>query len=416
MISMQSSTEIEVASKKPPKEPPKERKLRILFTTFWDYPHVGGLSNYISSLQKELRERGHRVDVIAPNHFPDVKTNGLRDKIEADLQHFFLKRYKESNEKIISNLRGMLCYHYYLLREVDLQKYDVIHAQDIFTANIVGRCIHRAPKPLFFTPHGHFTSSRLKFGKFTSGSVEEAYYLQIERSAVESAKKMVILCESFRAPLNALGADDEKMKTVYTGIDFTVKRKIPPANASINGVEATKPLILTCVSRLAPRKGHKFLFEALHQIRHATGPLEVRIVGDGSTRAELEKQVKELKLTNVRFLGNSDQVAELLAQSDIFVHPTINDNLPIAIIEAMFGQQAIITTNCGGIPELIQHEQRGLIAEAGNSSDLAEKLLRVLEDRDLRERLAQQAKQFAETHLTAHNMTSQIEEMYQSVV
>ena len=71
-------------------------------------------------------------------------------------------------------------------------------------------------------------------------------------------------------------------------------------------------------------------------------------------RNELEKQVRDLQLDNVSFLGSRNDISELLSESDIFVMPTTSDTLPISIIEAMFAEQAILTTNCGGIPEIIQ--------------------------------------------------------------
>ena len=77
--------------------------------------------------------------------------------------------------------------------------------------------------------------------------------------------------------------------------------------------------------------------------------VDVWIVGDGEMREELEEQVQALELTNISFLGERNDIPELLGQSDIFVLPTTSDTLPIAIIEAMFANKAIITTNLGGI-------------------------------------------------------------------
>ena len=81
----------------------------------------------------------------------------------------------------------------------------------------------------------------------------------------------------------------------------------------------------------------------------------------------------------------------------------------------MFANKAIITTNQGGIPEIIQDHHSGLIAEVGNSQQLAEKLLLLLSDSVLRETLAQNAGTFAETHLTSMSMIKKIEEVYQSL-
>lgn len=96
--------------------------------------------------------------------------------------------------------------------------------------------------------------------------------------------------------------------------------------------------------------------------------------------------------------------------------PTTSDTLPIAIIEAMFSERAILTTNCGGIPEIIQDYHSGLIAEPTNSEYLGVKLLLLLHDVSLRTKLAQNAKAFAEKHLTVSNMANKINEIYQSLL
>ena len=125
--------------------------------------------------------------------------------------------------------------------------------------------------------------------------------------------------------------------------------------------------------------------------------------------------MKDLQLKNVSFLGVRNDIPELLSQSDIFVLPTTSDTLPIAIIEAMFANKAIVTTNEGGIPEIIQDFHSGLIAEPGNSQQLAEKLSLLLSDSGLRKILAQNARAFAEKHLASTNMAKKIEELYQSL-
>lgn len=198
------------------------------------------------------------------------------------------------------------------------------------------------------------------------------------------------------------------MTTIYTVIEFGTKK--------IERNALKDRTVITSVSRLSPRKGHKYLFEALSLIRNELKNVEVRIVGDGVMRDELENQARDMQLDNVSFLGSRNDISELLSQSDIFVHPTTSDTLPISFIEAMFSGQAILTTNCGGIPEIIQDNFSGLLAEPANSEHLAEKLLLLLDDTTLRARLADNAKAFAERHLTVASMSKKIEEIYQSLL
>ena len=197
------------------------------------------------------------------------------------------------------------------------------------------------------------------------------------------------------------------MTTIYTGIDFQ-------STGKKNNKKKDNKIVISCVSRLRPRKGHKYLIEALELINKKLKNVEVWIVGEGEMREALEKQVKASSCRNIEFLGERNDVAKLLSQSDIYVLPTTSDTLPIAIIEAMFANKAIITTNVGGIPEIIQDQQTGLIVEPGDAQQLAEKLLLLLNDPELRDNLAENAKAFAKKYLTDKIMAEKVEEIYQS--
>lgn len=382
----------------------QSKKLRILITTFWDYPAVGGLQNYISTLKIGLEKLGHIVDVIAPNQFPRDIMKEMENNFTNKTEQFYNNRYGCSSQVIVKQNVRLASYEM-MLRNMNLEIYDIFHAQDRFTANVLGRINRYYQKPLLFTPHGFMTHRRLQFNLLEKGSVEEAYFLSMDQKATESSNHMIILCEAFRPLLKNMGVEDSKMTTIYTGLDFNLE------NTKKTAKDKT---IITCVSRLRPRKGHKYLFEALALLESALKNVEVWIVGDGEMKEQLEAQVNTLQLDNVFFLGARTDVPELLNQSDIFVLPTTSDTLPISIIEAMFAEKAIITTNCGGILEIIKDQHSGLIVEQKNALQLSEKLSLLLRDSSLRETLAQNAKAFANKHLTSLNMVKKTEEIYQS--
>ena len=384
---------------------PGNKKLSILIATFWDYPHTGGLSNYITTLREGLRSLGHKVDVIAPNQFSNMKVNKLREVIVPELKTFFEQRYGSYTSKIIQNSRLLYIYEQ-MMKSVKLEKYDILHAQDLFTANILGRFNEELGKPLLFTPHGMFTFSRVKFNRIEQGSVEEVYYKEIEKKAIEYATHMVILSDSFRDPLSSLGAKSANLTTINTGIDFKTLDR---------GRTAGK-IVVSCIARLGPRKGHTDLLNALSRLKGTSHLVEVQIVGDGEMREALEDQVKSLRLSNVKFLGKRDDVPAILSKTDIFVLPTVNDNLPISIIEAMHSGAAILTTNCGGITEIVHHNETGIIVEPGNVNQLATQLKHLIGNEALRTKLGSNAYQYAKSHLTREAMVGKIEVIYQNLI
>lgn len=383
----------------------KNKKLRILITTFWDYPVIGGLQNYIYALKKGLEKLGHTVDIIAPNQFPRSTLIQLEQRILVETKQFYIKRYGCINDSIVKQNVRLTSYEM-MLRGMNLEKYDIFHAQDRFTANILSRVNEHYKKPLLFTPHGFMTHRRIQFGQIEKGSVEAAYFLAMDKKAILSSNHLIILCEVFRPILKDLGLEESKMTTIYTGIDFSSE-----ITEFTKGAPQDKTVI-TCISRLRPRKGHKHLLEALSLIKRELEQVEVWIVGDGEMREQLESQANALELDNVFFLGARSDIPELLSQSDIFILPTTSDTLPIAIIEAMLAEKPIITTNCGGIPEIIQHNFSGLITEQKNAQELSDSISLLLKDSIFGKKLAQNAKAFADQYLTSTNMVKEIEKTY----
>ncbi|AKP80305.1 MULTISPECIES: glycosyltransferase family 4 protein [Priestia] len=381
-----------------------KKKFSILIATFWSFPHVGGLSNYISTLSKGLKSQGHKVDIISPNQFSMSKVKQFREVATPNLKHFFTKRYGSYNDRILNHQRLIYVYEK-MLETINLEKYDILHAQDLFTANILGRFNEFYNKPLFYTPHGMFTSNRLKFNIIKKSSVEEAYFTELESKAIEYASHIIVLSDSFREPLIKLGAKNRNITTVITGIDY-------PVNQREGKEKDSQKLVITCVARLGPRKGHNYLFDALARLKKYTSNVEVLIVGDGQMREKLEKQKKALGLSMVNFLGSRDDVPSLLNKTDIFVLPTINDSLPISIIEAMHSGTAVISTNCGGIPELIKHNKTGIIVEPGDPEQLAHALKFLITNKEVRNKMSTTAKNHAKNHLTVDSMVGKIKHLY----
>ncbi|MEB2268351.1 glycosyltransferase family 4 protein [Priestia megaterium] len=381
-----------------------KKKFSILIATFWSFPHVGGLSNYIATLSKGLKSQGHKVDIISPNQFSTSKVKQFREMVTPNLKHFFTKRYGSYNDRILNHKRLIYVYEK-MLETIDLEKYDILHAQDLFTANILGRFNEFYNKPLFYTPHGMFTSNRLRFNIIKKGSVEEAYFTELENKAIKYASHIIVLSDSFREPLIKLGAKSKNITTVITGIDY-------PDNQREKLETSPSNLVITCVARLGPRKGHNHLFEALARLKKYTSNVEVLIVGDGQMREKLEKQKKALGLSMVKFLGSRDDVPSILNKTDIFVLPTINDSLPLSIIEAMHSGTAVISTNCGGIPELIKHNKTGIIVEPGDTEQLAHALKFLIKNKEVRNKMSTNGKIHAKNHLTVGSMIGKIQHLY----
>jgi glycosyltransferase involved in cell wall biosynthesis len=118
------------------------------------------------------------------------------------------------------------------------------------------------------------------------------------------------------------------------------------------------------------------------------------VAGDGSRRASLEQLAGELKLRNVEFTGQIEQ-GEIFGQydaADIYLNGSEIDNQPLSLLEAFACGLPVVTTNAGGIPDMVKHERTGLLVECGDYEALAREALRLLADPALAERITSAAR------------------------
>jgi glycosyltransferase involved in cell wall biosynthesis len=146
-----------------------------------------------------------------------------------------------------------------------------------------------------------------------------------------------------------------------------------------------------CAGRLAPVKGHHILLDAIAILKTRHPEVVVHIAGDGPERAALEAHARQLRLEGqVVFEGLLDQMqlAALYAAADVFALPTFAEGVPVVLMEAMAVGVPCVSTWVAGVPELITHEQSGLLVPPGDHDAFASAIEHLIADPALRRRLA----------------------------
>lgn len=148
-------------------------------------------------------------------------------------------------------------------------------------------------------------------------------------------------------------------------------------------------IVVTCVGRLVPIKNHRLLLHAFHRAK--TGGLAARllIVGDGSERPALEALRDELHLKDaVQFLGWRHDLDVVYAGSDIVVLSSDNEGTPVSLIEALASGCAVVSTDVGGVRDVLDGGKRGVLVPAGDAEALAQALRDLARDNGRRAQLA----------------------------
>lgn len=156
---------------------------------------------------------------------------------------------------------------------------------------------------------------------------------------------------------------------------------------------------LVCLARLREQKGHVYLFDALSNLVSTYPNVKLLCLGDGPERSRLQAHVQGLGIEkSVAFLGDVSDPREYLSSNIVFVLPTLYEGMCHAILEAMACQCPIVTTSIPENLEILSEGESALLVPPKNSEALAASLSRVLGDADLRQKLAQDARESAEQY------------------
>lgn len=165
----------------------------------------------------------------------------------------------------------------------------------------------------------------------------------------------------------------DKLHIVRCGVDPDLYTPRPEPDNNV-------PNIL-CVGRLVPAKGQYILLEACGILKKEGLQFQLTIVGDGPDKLILEKAAKAGNMNDsVTFTGalGQDKVRDYYDRADLFVLASFAEGVPVVLMEAMAKEIPVISTRITGIPELIEHEQDGLLATPGDAEDLACQIRKLL--------------------------------------
>ena len=228
----------------------------------------------------------------------------------------------------------------------------------------------------------------------------------IDRYIAVSAAVKKSLCQS-------LGVPDAKVRVVPNGISaapFTRNSNLALRSQLTEGRDI--PLVLT-PARLHEQKGHAYLLQAATLVPEA----KFIFAGDGPERVKLELQCRQLGLEErVSFLGQRDDVPELLAACDLFVLPSLYEGMPVSVLEAMAAGKPVIATNVGGTDEVVINENTGVLLPPMNAAALATSITRLLADRALAARLAENGRKRATEMFSIESMVRGVTNVYDEVL
>lgn len=290
-----------------------------------------------------------------------------------------------------------------LMREVREFPPDILHGHD-YKTNVLAVVLGRAFRiPVMTTLHGYVTR----------GGRLEMYY-SLDRWALRQMDHIVAVSEDLQEFACKLGVPHSRCSLIENGIDAEQcvrRRPVSAAKANL-GINPNR-LVLGAVGRLAREKGFTLLIRAVHELLADGYDAELLIVGEGEQRTELEDLIAELgRQDRIRLVGHRRDLAELYEAMDIFVLSSLREGLPNVVLEAMAMEVPVLATRVAGIPRLIEHGQNGVLVAPGELDALVHEIKVLLDDRALRSRLADNARQTVLRHYSFQRRMDKIRALY----
>ena len=366
---------------------------------------------FLYHLSKALIAKGVNVEVIAPHDYGS-EFNENMDGIYVNRFPYFYPLIAQKlgyGAGILNNIRKsgvaalqvpvfLLAELFFLIKILKKRKIDLIHAHWTIPQGFIGRLAGFLFKvPLITTIHGSDIHGfkRVPAMKFLNKLIIKAsdYYTVNSRAMA----KMVY---------EVSGRNDSVL--IPMGVDYNFfSRKLKEKRQRKENKAGEKKILF--VGRLIELKGVDYLIRAFAKILKQGVNAKLLLAGDGPEKKHLVEVSKNEKISEkVCFLGliSHNLLPELLSSIDLFVLPSIinsrgeTEGLGVVLLEAMAGGVPVIGSNVGGIPDIIKDGKTGLLFRQKDSDDLADKMMSILSDEQLSNRLVKEGTAHVQQHYT----------------
>lgn len=355
----------------------------------------GGAENHVYYLANKLAELGHNICLVSDIDQDAQFHNAVRTvRISLpDLSVFETGFYGYAARHLLGGF-----YAFKAARRQIYDDFDIIHVHGRFAPFLLSRFnTSGANPPVVFTLNDDPPARGME-----NPHLYNLSYAICEQAAEGSD---AVICTSSRitSHLVSQGIPTSKFHLVPNGVDVS---RFKPDGLGEGGY-------CLFVGSLTPRKNVGSLIDALSRIPE----LSCVIVGDGPDRERLRKLAAPRRSTIV-FAGavSGDKLLNLYQRASFFVLPSLSEALPLSMLEAMACGIPVCGTRVGDVPTLIKDGYNGLLAEAGNTEQLAENMTKLLENPELRVEMGRHARETIETDYSWDTIATKVVRVYTKVI
>jgi glycosyltransferase involved in cell wall biosynthesis len=357
-------------------------------------PTGGGVGRHLSDLAECLSARGHEVLLVGPSP-PDAMA-----RLPTGVSHVPLELGRAVSPAADLAALGRLSSITRRLRP------DVIHAHSS-KAGAVGRLarLGRPGTPVVYTPHGY------AFAGWFSSERERLAYREIERALAPLSSRVVCVCEA-EARLGRSVGFSKRVRVVHNGISVVDSGPTDPRMLELG----RKGPVVCVLTQLRPGKGIETLIDATPALLARHAELQIAVWGEGPELETLLARACQAGVAeSVHFLGRSAEPLAALRGADVFVHPSLAEAFPYAILEAMAVGAPTVASDVGGVGEALQDGESGLLVAPASVPALTEAVIAILDDPRRGEAMGGAARRRVQRLFTREAMIDRLVDVYHEI-
>ena len=385
----------------------------------------------------------NRFNLGGPTYNVAYLSKYMSDEFETLLVGGAKDSTEESSNFIVENLGLKHVIVEEMLREIDIKndftafrklkkiirefKPDIVHTHASKAGTLGRLAAASCGVPIIVhTFHGHVFHSY--FGK-----LKTTFYKNIERYLAKKSTAIIAISEIQKKELVEIHkiCTAEKVKVIPLGFDlskFHENMEVKRESFRIKYNLAEDEIAISIIGRLVPVKNHALFLEGLKIVSTKTSKkIRAFIVGDGEDRQKIEAKATEL---NIKFIDGTQtnenalltftswikEIDVVLAGSDIIALTSYNEGTPVSLIEAQAANKPIVSTNVGGIENVVIENQTALLCENNQLIQFSEALFRLIEDENLRNSMSEKGWNHVKDTFHYTRLVKDMENLYKELL
>ncbi len=389
--------------------------VRVCVVSALYHPSLGGLGRQAQRLTEKLAEEGVSIFVIA-RRMKGMPYAEFSPKVKV-YRAWSLKPYLHTFEDItFTNILVSLsfCISCAILLIRKRKEYDIVH---FYGASLP--LVFNVPVLKILCKRTIALVAGVGFGS-EAGSLREKHFglgnLLIK--ILRAADIFVAMTTEIENGLLSDGFSSGRIVRIPNFLDFNAFSPVSPEMKARIRAKAGmgSAIVVVFTGRLIKCKGVEVLLKAWTDVAERYSDARLLIVGDGNMKTELYEMAGQYGiLKSVVFVGFSPKVKDFLNMADIFVFPSLHEGMPSSLLEAMACRLPVVATNIGGVTDFLKDGENGVIVEPGDSDGLARGIGKLIENRELSERIANNAYETIKTGYSLDYISQRYSDLYNTM-